>query len=157
MLICHSCDANSGLKRISPGKTILKGKFWNVEHAYPTSLLGWVVIVLGRHCEELHNLEREEWLELGEIQYHLTRAMKEVGNLEKEYVACFAEKEGFRHIHFHVIPKSERLSQEFSGTKAFHYINPKDDEIIPASEVAKYCEEMNEKIRAQIDLRITSP
>jgi len=63
--------------------------------------------------------------------------MNEVGNLEKEYIACFAEKEGFKHIHFHVIPKSERLAPEYSGTKAFHYINSKERETISAAEVSR--------------------
>jgi diadenosine tetraphosphate (Ap4A) HIT family hydrolase len=53
--------SNSGDKRISPGCQIFNGKYWLVEHAYPSNLVGWLVIVLKRHCEKLHDLEKEEW------------------------------------------------------------------------------------------------
>ncbi len=40
-----------------------------VDHAYPTSHLGWLVIVLKRHVEALHELRKEEFVELAEIEY----------------------------------------------------------------------------------------
>lgn len=146
--ICRSCDANSGLKKISPGRSLLKGSHWNVEHAFPTSLLGWTVIVLNRHCEELHNLTRSEWAELAEIQYLVTKTMNQYSLVEKEYVACFAEKEGFKHIHFHVIPKSSTLRPESSGVNVFAHLNPKEQEILTSDEVARYCDRMNTLLQA---------
>jgi hypothetical protein len=46
---CHSCRSISGEKRISPGPFIYEGAYWLVDPAYPTSHLGWLVIVLKRH------------------------------------------------------------------------------------------------------------
>ena len=48
---CPVCRANEGIDRISPGAVIYEGRAWQVEHAYPTSLLDWLVIVLRRHVE----------------------------------------------------------------------------------------------------------
>ena len=53
---CLTCLSNNGIRRISPGETIYSGKYWNVEHAYPSALLGWLVIVLKRHTGKLHEL-----------------------------------------------------------------------------------------------------
>ena len=53
---CWTCKSNLGEKRISPGPTIYEGKYWLVEHAYPIKMIGWLVIVLKRHAEALHEL-----------------------------------------------------------------------------------------------------
>lgn len=65
---CRVCAQNLGEGRISPGPVIHQGTAWRVEHAYPSSLLGWLVIVLERHAEALHQLEPEEAVELGILQ-----------------------------------------------------------------------------------------
>src|SRR5512135_1177493 len=65
---CWTCRSNSGEQRISPGPTIFEGKYWFVEHAYPVKVLGWLVIVLKRHAEALHELAAEEFTELAQIQ-----------------------------------------------------------------------------------------
>ena len=65
---CFSCRSISGDKRISPGPYIHEGNYWLVDHAYPTSLKGWLVIVLKRHVEALHELSQEEFKELADIQ-----------------------------------------------------------------------------------------
>src|SRR5438128_241331 len=116
---CLSCLSNSGEQRISPGKTIYKGKYWLVEHAYPTGLLGWLVIVLSRHAEVLHELTNEEWNELNILQKQSIRILHLVLNCEKEYILELAESPGFKHIHFHIVAKPNELSTEFSGTNIF--------------------------------------
>ena len=136
---CAICDANSGKQRISPGPVIFAGKYWNVEHAYPASLLGWVVVVLGRHCEELHSLTFPEWEEFGRIQHQLLHAIVECLATEREYLACFAEKAQFRHIHFHVVPKTLDFDPQYVGTKAFHYINADLADVLEPGVVASFC------------------
>ena len=150
---CLSCDSNSGIKRISPGKPIYKGNYWIVEHAYPTGVLGWNVIVLLRHCEKLHELLLEEWIELAEIQDAVTKSMHKIGKLEKEYSACFAEVEGFKHIHFHVIPKYENLSNEFLGTKSFQYLKVGIENSIDQNIVIEYCIDMRNEVENYIKKR----
>jgi|SRR5215216_4255221 len=69
---CWTCKSNTGEKRISPGPTIFEGKYWLVEHAYPVKAIGWLIIVLKRHAEVLHELTAEEFTELAQIQVKLT-------------------------------------------------------------------------------------
>ncbi len=136
---CLTCKSNSGIKRISPGEQIYGGQFWNVEHAYPSGLLGWLVIVLKRHTDELHSLSLEEWKELSEINYLVINILHKVLETKKEYIACFAEGEGYKHIHFHIIPKSNKFDTNLGGTKSFLYLKKGVKEPIEKDEVIKFC------------------
>ncbi len=137
---CRSCEANAGIKRISPAATIYPGERWLLEHAYPTSREGWLVAVLRRHCENLHELDRAEWSELADIQFAAIAAMREILDLDREYVACFAEMEGFKHIHFHLIPKPRGCDSESVGVKAFRHLKVEPNEAIGADRVIAFCD-----------------
>jgi len=114
---CWTCKSNSGEKRISPGATIFEGKYWLVEHAYPVKIIGWLVIVLKRHTEALHELTIEEFAELAQIQAKLIHLLYEELHCEKEYVSCYAEQEHFCHIHFHVFAKPSNLTDELKAAR----------------------------------------
>src|ERR1044071_5627114 len=116
---CWTCKSNTGEKRISPGPTIFEGKYWLVEHAYPVKTIGWLVIVLKRHAEALHELTTEEFAELAQIQARLIPLLYEDLHSEKEYVVCYAEQEHFHHIHFHVFAKPHDLADELKGGSSF--------------------------------------
>lgn len=120
---CFACKSISGEKRISPGPIIYKGKYWVVDHAYPTKLSGWLVIVLKKHKEALHELTKEEFKELFILQEKTIKILYEELRSEKEYIACFSEKEHFQHIHFHITPKNKDLDPKFTGSKIFSLIN----------------------------------
>jgi diadenosine tetraphosphate (Ap4A) HIT family hydrolase len=139
---CYTCRSLSGEHRISPGPTIYEGRYWLIEHAYPTRLKGWLVIVLKRHAEALHEITREEFIELGELQASAVRLLHEALDSAKEYAVCFAEKEGFQHIHFHIVPRSPDLSDELKGTKIFSMINVTEAEALPRDEIKAFCEEL---------------
>ena len=62
---------------MSPGPVIQERDHWLVEHAYPSSLLGWLVIVLRRHAEALHELTEDEARELGTLVYRTAVALYE--------------------------------------------------------------------------------
>ena len=124
-----------------------------VEHAWPVSLLGWVVVVLKRHCEALHELSWDEWQEFADLQFSLLKAMTDRAPLEKEYLACFAEKEGFRHLHFHLVPKGPGFDAQYAGSKAFHYINPDPEEVLEPQAVAAYCRELASVLAAFREVR----
>jgi diadenosine tetraphosphate (Ap4A) HIT family hydrolase len=144
---CLICKSNSGEKRISPGPTIYDGKYWLVEHAYPTKIKGWLVIVLKRHSEALHDLSVEEFQELAIIESKIVHLQLIVMNCEKEYISCYAEKGQFNHIHFHVFAKPRELSQEFIGVNSFILINPIEEEAIPKEEIIRICIELHEQIK----------
>jgi len=144
---CYTCRSLSGERRISPGPTIYEGRYWLIEHAYPTCLKGWLVIVLKRHVEALHEMTREELIELGELQALAVRLLHETLDCAKEYTVCFAEKEGFQHIHFHIIARSHDLSDDLKGTKIFAMINVTETEALPREEIATFCKELRSRIQ----------
>jgi len=143
--ICHSCLSISGEERISPGETIFAGRYWLVEHAYPSGLEGWLVIVLKRHCEKLHQLSSDEWLELSTLQQRCCKVLKTVFKSSKEYTMCFAEGQGFKHIHFHVVPKHSGFDKENSGAKAFNYLKMPQSRWVSKPRVREICRQLKRK------------
>jgi diadenosine tetraphosphate (Ap4A) HIT family hydrolase len=144
-MTCLTCLSISGEKRISPGPTIYEGAYWYLEHAYPTTLKGWLVAVLKRHVEALHKLTADEFAELGVIQARATKLLFDALDCEKEYVMCLAEGEGFRHIHFHIIPKPRDLPEELKATRIFAMIKVTAEEALPSQEVKSFCELLRER------------
>ena len=142
---CWVCKSNIGEKRISPGPTIFEGEYWFVEHAYPVKTIGWLVIVLKRHAEALHELATKEFMELAQIQAKLIRLLYEELHSEKEYVSCYAEMEHFRHIHFHVFAKPSNLPSEFKGGGSFALLKVTPEKAVPPNELISFCESLKDK------------
>ena len=147
---CLSCQSISGAKRISPGPVIFQGNFWTVDHAYPTKLVGWLVVVLNRHVESLHELTAEEVLELNRLQSTALKCIAAELQPEKEYIACFSEQEQFKHIHFHVIAKPKDLPAEFVGSKIFGMLKFGENETPPTEKIIELCHKLKERW-AEID------
>lgn len=143
LMPCFTCLSNTGERRISPGKTIYEGRHWLVEHAYPCGLIGWLVIVLRRHAEALHELTAGEWEELGSVQQRMVTLLHRATDCEKEYVMGFAEVPGFQHIHFHVVAKPRDLPAELVGTRIFAMLKVSMEEAIPPEQIAAFCEQMS--------------
>ncbi len=112
---CLTCLSISGERRISPGPTIAGGRYWLLEHAYPCALKGWLVLVLRRHVAALHALTGDEFAEIATFLEKATRLLHRELDCEKEYVACFAEAEGFQHVHIHIVPRAGDLAHELQG------------------------------------------
>jgi diadenosine tetraphosphate (Ap4A) HIT family hydrolase len=137
---CWTCRSNSGAQRISPGATIYSGQHWLVEHAYPARRTGWIVIVLKRHAEALHELTADEFSELGMIQARLMKVLHEATNCQKEYLACYAELEHFKHVHIHVFAKPHDLPKELIGGKSFEILHVSAEDAAPKNEIADFCD-----------------
>jgi diadenosine tetraphosphate (Ap4A) HIT family hydrolase len=142
---CWTCKSNSGEKRISPGPTIFEGKYWFVEHAYPVKTIGWVVIVLKRHAEALHELSTGEFTELAQIQDRLIHLLHAELHCEKEYISCYAEMEHFRHIHLHVFAKPSNLPDELKGGGSFALLKGSAEEAVAPEEIIAFCELLRNK------------
>lgn len=145
---CLTCLSSSGERRISPGATIFEGQSWYLEHAYPSALKGWLVVVLKRHVEALHELTAEEFIELGTIQARATKLLFSVLDCEKEYVMCLAEGEGFHHIHVHIVPKPRDLPPELKATRIFAMLKVTPDEAVPPDEIRAFCELLHKRYAA---------
>lgn len=142
---CLTCKSNAGQRRISPGPTIYEGNYWLVEHAYPVKTTGWTVIVLKRHAEALHDLTSEEFAELGQIQFKLTRFLYEELDCEKEYISCYAEAEGFHHIHFHVFARPVDFPNEWQGGRSFALLKVPPEEAVPPVDIAALCQSLKQR------------
>ncbi|MCC6866922.1 MAG: HIT family protein [Ignavibacteria bacterium] len=142
---CYCCRSNSGEKRISPGPVIYEGKYWLVEHTYPTALKGWVVIVLKRHAESLHELTNEEFLEFGEICSITSKLINELTGCVKEYCISYSEAEHFNHVHFHIIPRAADLPDELKGSKIFTLLKVSECESVPEQEIIDICKSLKDK------------
>ncbi len=146
-MTCYSCKSISGEARISPGPIIYEGEYWIVDHAYPCALEGWLVLVLKRHAEALHELSQEEFSELGELQQRTVKALRELLRCEKEYIACFSEAEHFKHIHVHIIPRPRDLSPEQRGPGVFSFLKVSANEAVPPERVRRISLEIEELLK----------
>ena len=144
---CISCAGLAGSPRISPGPPILIGEYWQVEHAYPSKLLWWLVIVLRRHAVALHDLSHEEFAEFGVILERTVRVLHEAVGPAKEYVACYAEQQGFEHIHFHVVPRAANLPEELRGAGSFDLLRVAQSGAVDPEAVRAFCESLQKRMR----------
>lgn len=142
---CLSCLGLNGTRRISPGPPIYIGKYWQVEHAYPTKLVGWLVLALRRHATALHALSSAKFQELGWLLEKTVRITHEVLGPAKEYVACYGEARGFEHIHFHIVPRAADLPEPLLGVGSFDLIRVSTFEAAPPDEVKSFCERLRDK------------
>jgi diadenosine tetraphosphate (Ap4A) HIT family hydrolase len=139
---CYTCKSTSGEKRISPGPTIYEGEYWLVEHAYPCGMTGWLVLVLKRHAEALHELTGAEFVELAKLQRCAATSLHRELGCEKEYVACFAEAAHFSHVHVHVVAKSKGLPEELRGPAIFRMLKVTEEEAVPRDTIREFCERL---------------
>jgi diadenosine tetraphosphate (Ap4A) HIT family hydrolase len=69
------------------------------------------------------DLTDEEAGTLGMWQVRLSRALRTVTGCVKTYVVQFAEKEGFAHVHFHIVPRMPNLPADRRGPGIFQYMD----------------------------------
>jgi diadenosine tetraphosphate (Ap4A) HIT family hydrolase len=139
---CLSCLGLAGMPRISPGPPIHVGTYWQVEHAYPSKLVGWLVIVLRRHAIALHDLTPDEFAELGSVLEMTVRAIHGALGSAKEYAACYAEAQGFEHIHFHVVPRAHDMPEALMGAGSFELLRVPASEAVDPEQVKAFCESL---------------
>lgn len=132
---CITCGSLDGKISLTPGGVIFSGTHWQIEHANPTSIKGWLVCILKRHANALHELDGYEFTELAKLQRIATLALHEVLQSEKEYAVCFAESEGFQHIHFHIIARPKDLPGENKGSLIFSCIGKGVAEPLSADDI----------------------
>jgi diadenosine tetraphosphate (Ap4A) HIT family hydrolase len=139
---CRVCQSLSGEKRLSPGPTLYAGRYWVVEHAYPVRMTGWLVIVLKRHAEALHDLSDGEFDELAALQKLCAQALHETFGCAKEYAVCLAESEGFKHLHYHVVARAPDLPEALQGTNIFQMLRAGESEALPPAAIQTFCQQL---------------
>ena len=122
---CRICGLNA---RFDQGALPLRERIahdahWRVACA-SVALPGWLVLVSRRHVPAVAQLSDEEAAALGAWQVRLSRALQEATGCRKTYVACYAEREGFRHVHFHIVPRAADLPADLHGPGIFELLKP---------------------------------
>lgn len=82
-----------------------------VEQCRRCLLPGYLVVRSRRHALSLGNLSADAALELGPLLQRVVRSVEAVLQAARVYVAQFGEEGG--DLHFHVFPRTERLTREY--------------------------------------------
>jgi diadenosine tetraphosphate (Ap4A) HIT family hydrolase len=144
---CYTCLSVRGERRISPGQPVFRGQWWDVEHAYPCGMVGWMVLVLKRHAEALHELSGEEFAELGPLIERTARALREELGCKKEYLACFSEAAHFSYVHVHVVARAEEWPDELRSRGVFKMLKVDGPDVVPPEQVIEFCTRMEQYYR----------
>jgi diadenosine tetraphosphate (Ap4A) HIT family hydrolase len=120
----------------------------DVEHGYPTEILGWLVLVLNHHCPAIHGLTPEELISFGDVRGRVTRALHAVLGAEKEYVVQFVEAKGHAHVHFHVIARLPDWPDTLRGAKVFSANGSKAVNPLPSAVTPPLAERLRDYILA---------
>jgi diadenosine tetraphosphate (Ap4A) HIT family hydrolase len=124
---CWVCDNNDRFTLLAEWERIAADEYWRVAHAVDTALPGWLVLVPRRHVTSIADLTDAEAADLGAWQVRLSRALRTVTGCMKTYVVQLAEKEGFSHVHFHIVPRMAELPDDRRGVGVFGYLDPPPD------------------------------
>jgi diadenosine tetraphosphate (Ap4A) HIT family hydrolase len=119
---CFSCRNNRQIAALPPREVVTADDHWRIAHVEDTALPGWLVVVPRRHVTSIADLTDAEAAGLGTWQVRLSRALQAVTGCLKTYVVQFAEKEGFAHVHFHVVPRMPDLLDDRRGPAIFGYL-----------------------------------
>ncbi len=121
---CIFCQYITGEKRIDQIPRIMTTKNWVVEHVTPTTVKGWVNLLPKRHVLAMHELNREEMIEFGELLFTVCEALRDVYGAEKEYMMQYAETEGHYHTNIHVVARLPDWPATLTGATIFSALGP---------------------------------
>ena len=147
---CLTCAAGDGRVQLSLVPSLAVTTHWRVEQGHPTTVRGWLVVVLHRHAPALHDLTGDEWAELATVLAACCDALREVVAAEKEYVMQFAEAEGHQHVHLHVVPRLPEWPHELSGPRVMDALHPKDAEPLTLEEVGPTLEALRQALARRL-------
>jgi diadenosine tetraphosphate (Ap4A) HIT family hydrolase len=125
---CYACRNNGAFDELPPRERIAADPHWRVAHDFNSTLPGWLILVTRRHATSIAALTDTEAAALGTWQVRLSRALEEVTGCVKTYIMQFAEKDGFAHVHFHVVPRMSDLPMDRRGPNVFQYLTPRSSD-----------------------------
>jgi diadenosine tetraphosphate (Ap4A) HIT family hydrolase len=133
---CYTCSRYTDPESLPPRERIVASDLWRVVHSFNTSLPGWLVLIPNRHVEAIDELTEDEAAELGPLLWSLSRALRSVVGCGKTYVAQFAEAEGFKHVHFHIVPRMSWFVREQRGPRSLDaFLGKNEAERVPVEEM----------------------
>ena len=126
---CYACRHEDRFDELPPRERIAADPYWRVAHDFNSALPGWLVLLPRRHVTSIAELTDAEASALGLWQVRLSRALGDVTGCVKTYVMQFAEREGFAHVHFHIVPRMPEQPDDRRGPAVFAYLDP--DQALP--------------------------
>lgn len=144
---CYSCHNNEQVAALPPREVVVADEHWRIAHALNVGLPGWLVLIPRRHVTTIADLTDAEAASLGTWQVRLSRALRTVTGCAKTYVVQFAEKEGFAHVHFHVVPRMPNLPDDRRGPHIFAYLEVPEDQRVSEQQQ----DELAIDLRAQLE------
>jgi diadenosine tetraphosphate (Ap4A) HIT family hydrolase len=99
---CLGCDVVAG-RVAAPGGIIWDDALWQVDHAVPLLLRGWLIVKPKRHVESIAELDPDEAAALGPLLRDTAAAVTAALQPERVYVLSLGES--VRHVHWHVLPR----------------------------------------------------
>ncbi|MET8087620.1 HIT family protein [Micromonospora sp. NPDC005237] len=144
---CYACDQNRRIDTLPARELVAADEHWRVAHAFDSTLPGWLVLVPRRHVTSIAELSDAEAASLGTWQVRLSRALHAVTGCAKTYVIQLAEKEGFAHVHFHVVPRMPDLPADRRGPAVFGYLNAAEGDRLDEAQQ----DDIAAALRAQLD------
>jgi diadenosine tetraphosphate (Ap4A) HIT family hydrolase len=128
--------------------SIHRTAYWDVVHAYNTSLPGWLVLVARRHTEALDKLSEDEALELGTSIRRVSQALKATVHCRKTYLVQFAEHPQHPHVHFHMIPRMADMPTEYRSTNVFGYLGVSEQDCVSEDKMNEIAEQVRSFLSA---------
>ena len=128
---CYSCEHNAQ-PALHPHERIYDDGLWRVSHAFNSTWLGWLVLVLRRHARSVGELTSDEAVVFGWLVPALSRVLEDELQVPKAYVLFLAEQEGFDHLHVHVIARPPEYAR---GINVFQLIQRPPDEWVSAADM----------------------
>ncbi len=141
---CLTCQALQEKIRLTDAPPVIDTNHWKVEHAYPTTVRGWLVLVPKRHCEAMHQLTPAELSEFARLLGLCSQALAAVLGAKKEYLMQFAEQKGFHHVHFHLVARMPDWPENLTGALVLSALGEKVKNPLPQEEVIPLAVELRE-------------
>lgn len=110
------------------------GSTWRLALAYDSALPGWLCLAPRQHVIGLHELTDAAAADMGRLLRAASTALVEVTGCRKTYVMLFAEKEGFEHLHLHVVPAPDDLEPSRRGPGVLAFLGDRRDASGPAED-----------------------
>ncbi|MDQ3821793.1 MAG: HIT family protein [Actinomycetota bacterium] len=146
---CRSCRLEADVDALPVWERAYLDGDWRLAHA-SASLAGYMVLSPRRHVVSLDELTAREAAALGPLLAATTGALRAVVGCSKTYVMLFAEKRGWAHVHFHVVPRMPDFGEDQIGPGALDFVNRPEAEWVPPEERARVAADVGARVRAHV-------
>lgn len=142
---CFACT-NTASAELPDREQLIRTEHWRVAHAFDTALPGWSVLLPTRHVTAFADLPAEAAAELGPMLHGLSRALTEVVGCVKTYQMQFSEKDGFSHLHVHLVPRPAELAPELRGPRIFGLLDVDTEQRVPAERMDDLARQLRSRL-----------